>query len=465
MRLRLIAMAVALLSVMNVAPAGAAVGGFDDVNPSDYFATPVKWMSDEGITAGTSPTTFSPDVEVSRGVAATFLWRMKGSPAVGERHGFADVTLSWQDDPISWLAANGITTGTSPSTFEPNDSITRAEFAVMLWRLDGRPTVSSVHPFTDVTAPWQNDAISWMSTSGITTGTTATTFSPDAAINRGQAATFLYRYAGSPTVSLPPVAPVCSETGTSNLPSTAGRQVVDASGFTGTVVLDEPDTVYDFKNVAAGRDITIAADRVEARNIRGTGARRIGRRDGNDYVDSGFRNFEFTYISTENGDGGDIIRPYFVNGVDMNPDNNVGSGSPAHIYAYEGDIIEPLLDGMLIRGWIADPNASDPHNDGVQITGISGGRVFDPTIRNSTIYSGSAFAVLARHTYGRFTIEGSTFFRRYTAFFAVMGDARDVSPVVEILWRNNDLNGSDAIFRSGYEFVSGSCGLSGVTAE
>jgi hypothetical protein len=229
------------------------------------------------------------------------------------------------------------------------------------------------------------------------------------------------------------------------------------------VVLNRPNTVYDFGNVSAGRDITIAASNVEARNIRGGGARRVGLRDGRNYSDSGFRNFEFTYFTTQNGGGGDIVRPYFVNGTDVNPDNTVGVGSPVHIYAYEGDIYDPVIDNVTVRGWIADPNAPDPHNDAIHFTGIGGGRVFNPTIRNSTVYSGSALGVLARHTYGTLTLEGSSFLARYGAYYAVMGDARDVSSTVQVLWRNNNLlSGSSAVFVSGYATAGGSCGLARV---
>jgi len=465
MRFRSFLLATITVSMLLVTPANA-VAGFTDVRSGDYFAAPVQWMVDNDITQGTSPTTFSPDDRVSRGVAAVLIHRMKGSPDPKQSHSFRDITSWWQNDAIAWMAKKGITTGTSPTTFSPDLSITRGDFAVMLWRLIGEPTVNAAHPFTDVTKSYQEAAIRWMAKKEYTTGTSPTKFSPDATITRAEVATFLYRYSGSPAVVISPDTDCSGPIGTSHFPSVAGRQVIDASGFTGTVVLDEPNTVYDFKNVSANRDITIAASNVEARNIRGTGARRVGQRDGDDYVDSGFRNFEFTYIATENGDGGKIIRPYFVGGNDKNPVDRVGSGSPVHIYAYEGDVISPTLDDMVVRGWKADPNASDPHNDGVHFTGISGGRVFDPTIRNSDMLSGSAFAVLARHTYGRFTIEGSSFESRFGAFFAVMGDARDVSPTVELLWRSNELpNSSDAVFRSGYRLVAGSCGLDNVSVE
>lgn len=216
------------------------------------------------------------------------------------------------------------------------------------------------------------------------------------------------------------------------------REVIDASEMTGPVVLEVPNRIYDFGGVVADRDITIAASFVEARNIRGPGARRIGERDGEDYIDSGFRDFEFTYMQTQNGGGGELIRPYFIDGVDINPDGREGEGSPAHIYAYQGDIVEPLIENVTVRGWRV-PDGSQAHNDAIHFTGIEGGVVRDPTLRNSSVKTGSALGVLLRHTHGLVTIEGSTFETRYTAFHAVLANGEGVDEVTTVLWTDNDL--------------------------
>jgi hypothetical protein len=236
---------------------------------------------------------------------------------------------------------------------------------------------------------------------------------------------------------------------------TLPRVLVDASELTGTIVLDEPNTIYDFGNVPASRDITIAASNVEARNIRGSGARRIGLRDGRDYVDSGFRDFEFTYAATENGGGGELIRPYFVGGIDVNPDGKLGVGSPVHIYAYGGDVIDPLIEDFEVRGWKIDTGNPDPHNDAIQFTGIDGGRVYNPTLREVDVKTGAAHGVLMRNVWGTVTVEDSIFQRRYGAFLAFFGNAEDVSDDVVVVWRNNSLPGdapgaSTAAFRNGW---------------
>ncbi len=184
------------------ASAGGSVGGFDDVHSGDYFAKPVQWMANERITTGTAACTFSPSAGLTRGQGATFVWRLEGARKAKADHGFGDVTAAWQQEPISWLASKGYITGITPTRFAPDALMTRAQFAVLLWRVAGEPSVKASMPFDDVTAAWQIDAVKWMAKRGITTGTSPSTFSPDAPLTRGQAATFLYRLEGSPRVSL-----------------------------------------------------------------------------------------------------------------------------------------------------------------------------------------------------------------------------------------------------------------------
>lgn len=189
------------------APAGG-VAGFGDVESGRYFSVPVQWMVDEDITTGTTLTCFSPGELVTRGQAAAFLWRMEGSRSAPP-HPFADVHRAWQHAPVSWLFAEGITTGTSGTTYSPDDTLTRGQFAALLYRLAGEPAPASGHPFADIVASWQQDAVAWMFEQGITVGTSDTEFSPDGGMTRGEIATFLYRYNGSPPVTLDPTTPVC----------------------------------------------------------------------------------------------------------------------------------------------------------------------------------------------------------------------------------------------------------------
>lgn len=201
---------VASAALALISPAGG-VAGFGDVPEATFYTEAVQWMVDNDITTGTSASCFSPDDPVTRGQAAAFMWRMEGEPSA-PAHPFTDINASWQQQPVAWMYANGITTGTSPSTYSPNDVLTRGQLAALLHRLAGNPTASP-HPFTDVVASWQQGPVSWMATTDpvITTGTSSTTFSPNDLVTRGQLATFFWRYKGKPTVSLDSASPYCGD--------------------------------------------------------------------------------------------------------------------------------------------------------------------------------------------------------------------------------------------------------------
>jgi hypothetical protein len=193
-------------AVVSSAPPVGSVAGFGDVDVGRFFTEPVQWMVDNNITTGTSPTCFSPEDAVTRGQAAAFMWRMEGRPDPGTPHSFTDVIAAYQQDPVSWMSNNNITTGTSPTTYSPDDPLTRGQIAALMWRLAGNPAAAG-HPFTDVTKSWQQTPVAWMVANSITTGTSPTTFSPDDTVTRGQLATFFYRYKGSPAVTVDPTHP------------------------------------------------------------------------------------------------------------------------------------------------------------------------------------------------------------------------------------------------------------------
>lgn len=183
-------------------PAGAA-DSFGDVEAGTWYSEPVAWLVSEGITTGTSPGCFSPADEVTRGQIVTFMFRLdraRGHAPQSNSHPFTDVVRGYQHDPVGWAFSEGITIGTSATTFEPDVPITRGDFAVLLWRYAGRPDVAEPHPFDDVTRAYQQQAIDWMATTGITTGTSATTFDPDGEMTRAEAATFFHRYMDQPLV-------------------------------------------------------------------------------------------------------------------------------------------------------------------------------------------------------------------------------------------------------------------------
>ena len=114
----------AALLMWSPSPAGA-VAGYGDVPEGTWYTNPVQWSTDNGITNIEGPC-FGPGSAVSRGETAVWLYNLEGQPAVGGSHSFVDVTDDSQNDAISWMAHNGITTGTSPTTFAPDETLTRA---------------------------------------------------------------------------------------------------------------------------------------------------------------------------------------------------------------------------------------------------------------------------------------------------------------------------------------------------
>lgn len=174
---------------------------FIDVKTTDYFYNSVKWAVGKNITNGTSSTTFSPYKSCTRAEIVTFLWRAAGSPEPTiTRNPFRDVnavTHSSYYKAILWASQKGITSGTSATAFSPDQVCTRAQIVTFLYRYAGQPSGYYSNPFKDVSATNEAsyyNAILWASGKGITTGSSPTTFSPYASCNRAEAVTFLYRY-------------------------------------------------------------------------------------------------------------------------------------------------------------------------------------------------------------------------------------------------------------------------------
>ena len=173
---------------------------FTDVPKGSYYEEAVNWAVEQGITAGTTATTFTPNNPCTRAQAVTFLWRAAGCPAPKSSiNPFTDVAEgSYYHDAVLWAVENGITNGTGDgTTFSPNATCTRAQIVTFLWRSQKSPASDSVNPFTDVAADaYYANAVLWAAENGITGGTTATTFSPNNDCTRAQIVTFLYRCLG-----------------------------------------------------------------------------------------------------------------------------------------------------------------------------------------------------------------------------------------------------------------------------
>ncbi|MFQ5558195.1 MAG: trypsin-like serine protease, partial [Acidimicrobiales bacterium] len=165
----------------------------NDVPTSAFYAAGVAGLYGNEITTGTTATTYTPDDIVTRGQLAAFLWRFAGEPAASPTT-FTDVTASYQLVPVGWMAANGFTKGTTATTYSPDDTVTRGQLVTFLWRLMGQPAPAGPPPFVDVPAgQFFTEAVAWASETGVTNGFGDGTFRPDTPVTRGEMATFLLR--------------------------------------------------------------------------------------------------------------------------------------------------------------------------------------------------------------------------------------------------------------------------------
>lgn len=165
---------------------------FNDVKDSDYFAAPVKWAVEKGITTGTSNTTFSPAETCTRAQILTFLWRAVGSPKSSKANPFGDVKASdYYYDAAVWASEKGMVSG---NTFAGDTPCTRSSTVVYMWKNAGSPKIEIPSKFSDV--PLSSEyapAVAWALANSVTSGTSETEFSPDTICDRGQIVTFLNR--------------------------------------------------------------------------------------------------------------------------------------------------------------------------------------------------------------------------------------------------------------------------------
>jgi len=169
---------------------------FTDVKKKDFYYNAVQWAVANGVTTGTGPKTFSPNESCTRAQAVTFLWRAAGQPtAKNAKNPFTDVKKSdYYYKAVLWAAENGVTSGTSATKFSPNENCTRGQIVTFLWRAQSGKKVSAKNPFSDVKkSDFYYNAVLWAVKNGVTTGTSSTTFGPAENCTRGQIVTFLHR--------------------------------------------------------------------------------------------------------------------------------------------------------------------------------------------------------------------------------------------------------------------------------
>ncbi|MBS6400306.1 MAG: S-layer homology domain-containing protein, partial [Firmicutes bacterium] len=169
--------------------------GFNDVKPGDYFYDAVNWAVEKGITTGTSATTFSPNASCTRAQIVTFLWRASGSPEPKTASNpFTDVAANaYYCKAVLWAVENGITTGTSATTFSPDAPCTRAQGVTFLWRANGSKAASAAASFTDVASDaYYAPAVAWAAEQNVTSGVGNGLFSSDTTCTRAQIVSMLY---------------------------------------------------------------------------------------------------------------------------------------------------------------------------------------------------------------------------------------------------------------------------------
>ena len=170
--------------------------GFTDIAPSAFYTEAVEWAIEAGIAKGYNSDIFGPGELAPRSHMATFLWRYMGSPEVETTTPFVDVAPSdWFANAVAWMAAEGITTGTAPNRFSPDQFVTRGEAITFLWRLAGEPEASTQIPFADVpAAAFYDRAVAWAVENELTTGLSPTIFGGSFWIDRAQVLTLLHRF-------------------------------------------------------------------------------------------------------------------------------------------------------------------------------------------------------------------------------------------------------------------------------
>ena len=174
---------------------------FTDVHETDWFYNDVLFVYEEGLFAGTSDTTFSPNAAMTRAMLVTVLYRLEGEPAVSGRSGFSDVTFnSYYEDAVTWAADNGIVNGTSITTFSPNANVTREQMAAILYRYAqykkyNTAASSSLNGFTDQASVsgYATASLEWAVAEKLVNGS-AGKLMPTGNATRAQVAAILHRF-------------------------------------------------------------------------------------------------------------------------------------------------------------------------------------------------------------------------------------------------------------------------------
>ena len=167
---------------------------FADVSAEEYYYEAVKWASENGVTGGIGENLFGANLPCTRAQIVTFLWRAAGSPEPKGMSGFVDVSAdAYYAKAVAWAVEEGIVSGTSATTFNPDAVCTRAQSVAFLYRAFGEK-VNKAAGFSDVSADaYYADAVAWAVENGVASGIGGGLFAPDQDCARGQIVAFLYR--------------------------------------------------------------------------------------------------------------------------------------------------------------------------------------------------------------------------------------------------------------------------------
>ena len=191
-----------VLSLLAGTALAAPAPTFTDVVEGAWYEQDVAYVYEHSLMDGTGGGVFSPAGTTTRAALVTILYRMEGEPAASGTGGFADVAgTAWYAPPVAWAAANHIVTGTTDTTFSPNQPITREQMAVILcryaqakgWDTSASADLSAYRDQGSISA-YARQAMAWANGTGLIGGTTSTTLSPQSTATRAQAAAILHRF-------------------------------------------------------------------------------------------------------------------------------------------------------------------------------------------------------------------------------------------------------------------------------
>lgn len=185
-----------VLAGVSALSALAAGTNFDDVPATAWYAGAVNYVSEKGLMSGTGEGRFSPDMPMSRAMLAAVLYRSEGQPPVVDIGAFSDVQESWYASAANWAAASGIVSGYGDGRFGGEDSVTRQDAATILWRYAGSPAAPDSRDFADEKdiASYASTAVDWARANGIISGKGNNRFDPKGTATRAEAATILRNY-------------------------------------------------------------------------------------------------------------------------------------------------------------------------------------------------------------------------------------------------------------------------------